>query len=213
MKKRNTFLLIIFCIFFLAGGIYWRTKTWQENIEQLISSKSNFKFPEKVEIDSLFNEEESIPKEFVSPDGKLKVDYYSDWSETKENELKSLTQSTLEEKAKFLLLARKIKLGGMSIAFLVIEEIESEGKSLSDIIEEIKEEDKSEIEVIDLQIGEKEALLEAFYTNKSTSVRAKERLLLKDQKVYLIAILTPDKDWEEFREETERILSSARIIE
>ena len=211
--KKNTFLLLaIFCVFVLLGGIYWRAKTWQTNLEQLVSSKNNFNFPEKTSMDSLFNQGEIIPKEFVSPDGKLKIDYSSDWQESQKSELESLSQSVLLENAKFIFFARKINIEEASLAFLMIQEIEREGKDLSEIIEKTKESQK-EIEIIESEIGEKEAFLEVRYDEGESSFQSKERLILSDQKVYLIGLFSQERDWQKFEEETEKILASARVVE
>lgn len=211
MKKRTILLLIIFCVFSLVGGIYWRAKTWQEDLKKVFSSsKINFDF-EETNFDSFFNQGEITQKEFISPDGKLKIDYSSDWIESQKNELESLTQSFLQEKAKFILLARKIDTRE-GVALLIVQEIERESESLPEIIEKMKE--KSEkMEIINSNIEEKEAYIELIYKKDSSSFQSKERFILGDQKVYLIAILAQEQDWGEFKEETEKILTSARIIE
>jgi len=218
--RKNLFLLliIIFCILLLIVTTYRRAKTWRADIEKITSSsKSDLGFPEAIDYNSLLSQEQDqenvTQEEFVSQDEKLIVNYPSDWDEAQKSELENLNESILLEKAEFIFFARKVNIKNASVAFLMVQEVEREGKDLSEIIEESKTqaEIEGEVEIIDSKIYEEDAYLEISY-KRERYLRLKEKFFLSDQKIYLITIISPEENWEGFRKDAERIIASARLI-
>jgi len=202
----------------LVVTTYRRAKTWKTDFKKITSSsRSDLGFPEAIDYSSLLSQEQdqedASQEDFVSQDRKLIVNYPSDWDKAQESELESLSESMLLEKAKFIFLARKVNIKNASMAFLMIQEVEREGKGLSEIIEESKTqaEIEGEVEIIDSKIYEEDAYLEISY-KKKRYLRLKEKFLLSDQKIYLVIIISPEENWEEFRKDAEEIITSARLI-
>lgn len=220
-KKIFLLLIIIFCIVLLIFTTYRRSKTLREGLEKISSSsKKDLGFPEAIDYDSLLNqklnqeeEKEEAQEEFVSQDGNFIINYPSSWDKAQESELSSLGEAMLLEKAKFIFIARKAYVQKASVAFLMVQEIERDGKSLSEIVEESRTqaEQEGEAEIINSQINEEDALLEIRYEEKR-SLRLKEKFLLDNQKVYLVIIVSLEESWGDFRESAEEIIASARLV-
>jgi len=163
-------------------------------------------------------------KEFISPDGKLKMIYPSDWIEIKDEKiLEEITPKEKVEKYGLETLFFAQKLRKEKIAQLIISELNlDKQKNFENIIEEMKEANRQqgwEMEVIKSEIKDNENIFEAKYRKQDRSdVHSKEKILLLEpetekRKVYLITVITLDKNWGEFAEEAEEIVNSAKLIE
>jgi len=167
---------------------------------------------------------ETTYKEFISPDGKLKMAYSSDWIEIKDEKI--LEKTTPKEKIEkygleTLFLAQKLR--KEKIAQLIISELNfDKQKSFENIIEEMKEANHQqgwEMEIIKSEIKDEEDVLEAKYRKTDRyDVHSKEKILLlnpenEKTKVYLVTVIALDKNWQEFSEEAEEIINSATLIE
>lgn len=116
--------------------------------------------------------------------------------------------------AKVLFLAKKLNLEKMSFAFLIVQEFENE-KSLEKIIEEMKtdvEERRGEMKI--LKLDEEKGIFEARYEKEGQpSFHSLKKMLKGENKIYLIVILTLEKDWPEFENEANEILNSSQVIQ
>jgi hypothetical protein len=215
MKKKFFLLPIIaICILFLIVVTYRRARNWQRDFEELaLQEKTKTEWFKTPDINFPPDQGEITLKEFVSDDERLKVDYFSDWEEIQEGELESLSSSILQERVKFIFLARKLDIESSSLSFFMVQEIERENESLSEIIGKM-EEAQEEMEIIESEISEEEALIEVRYKRQGQpSFRSKERLILDEEKIYLIAVFVFERDWEKLRAEANKIIASAQLIE
>ncbi|MFQ6049466.1 MAG: hypothetical protein ACE5J0_00255 [Candidatus Paceibacterales bacterium] len=213
MKDYKFFILTILAIILLSFATHWQFKNFHKSLSGIEFPK--FEMP-KLELPPLQESEGAGYKEFVSPDGKLKLKYSSDWMEMKG--LEKLNQETIKERAKILLFAQKFRLEKAAFASLVIQELSLEKeKKLEKVIEEMKKETEEkgiEMEVLKLETKDKEANLEAKYKKERGSVlHSKEKIILSENKAYLITFVALDRDWSEFEKEIGEILSSAQIID
>ena len=210
--KIDKFLILIFLsILFLSFAVYWQFKSFQKALTGV--ELPRFEMPT---IEFFPAETDKISKEFISPDWKLKLKYSSDWQEMPKEALEGFNQAMVKEGTEILLLAQKIELEKGTSASLVVQEFPlQEGENLEKIIEEIKENFKEggvEIEILKLEIKNGEALLEARGGEKGLpAFYFKEKIILLEDKAYLIAFLTLEKDWPEFENEANEILDSVQI--
>jgi len=120
-----------------------------------------------------------------------------------------------------LFLAQKLR--KEKIAQLIISELNlDKKKSFENIIEEMKEANHQqgwEMEIIKPEIKDNENVFEAKYRKQDRyDTHSKEKILLLEpenekRKVYLIAVITLDRDWQEFTEEADEIINSAQLVE
>lgn len=158
-------------------------------------------------------------KEYISPDGKLKVKYTSDWIELSDEKIleKIVPQrETEKQNLKLLFLAQKIMTTGY--ARLIIMELNfSEEKNIETIIEEMIESNNQQgwkMEVLKSDLKEGEETFEARYTKTggdSSHSQEKVLLLSNEKKAYLIAFIVLEKDWPDFSKEADAIISSAQL--
>jgi len=239
------FLIIILL---LSYSTIWQFKKWKENLPKEIPkikieefekipelfSPENFPFsPETPEglpflenIPFLKNEKVSQTavksKEFVSSDGRLKIQYPANWLELETNLLEKAVPENLVKnyKLKFLFLAQKF--GSDKSAQLIITEMTiNSRREIQEIINEIKNTAKAqgkEMEIIFSESKEKEFIFEAIYKKEGTpTLHSKDRMLTfplneNQNKIFWIEIIALDKDWGYLKEEIEKILEGAEIV-
>jgi hypothetical protein len=150
-------------------------------------------------------------KEFISPDGKLKFKYSSDWIEMP----KEGWQEKISDEAKILFFATKYKIEKGAFASLVVQELNWKG-NLEEVIAKIEKEVKErggEIKIMNLKIEDKEANFKANYKRgEKINFISREKILLGEGKVYLISIFSFERIWPEFENEAEEILNSAHLV-
>jgi len=209
-----SFLVIILGIFliFLVGN--WQLERMKKSLPQNLQKELKA-FPME-EIQKKFFGENTEFKEWVSPDGKLKISFLSDWMEIEKEAVESLNQEIIQEGAKILFFAQKLKIKGGAFASLIIQELDKkEWTNLEKFIEETKEEFKEkngEIETV--RVDSKEGIFEAKYKKEGQpELHFIEKILIGEDKVYSILFLTFDKDWQGFLEEANSILNSAKILQ
>jgi len=230
MSKKSIFIIIgLFGIIFLLSIITtWHMRKLQESLSRIGFPKFEEMKPEQLQ-EFLRNLKGEEPinisyKEFISPDGKLKMIYPSDWIEIKDEKiLEEITPKEKVEKYGLETLFFAQKLRKEKIAQLIISELNlDKQKNFENIIEEMKEANRQqgwEMEVIKSEIKDNENIFEAKYRKQDRSdVHSKEKILLLEpetekRKVYLITVITLDKNWGEFAEEAEEIVNSAKLIE
>lgn len=213
-------VLIVFGIFLLIS--YYLGK------QQLGGSYLFFSQKDFSQIESLISqegkEEEIFSKEFISPDKKLKLQYFSDWIEIRDKEaLEEIVPKEAKEKynLKTLFFAGKLKKQSFS-QLIVSEGIFEAEKSFEEIIDIMKESAQKEgweMEIIKSEIKANQNVFEARYKKIDRyALHSKEKIILLDQKeeerkVYLIALIVYEKDWPAFEEEVNNIIDSAQLIE
>lgn len=159
-------------------------------------------------------------KEFTDPDGKLKMKYPSDWLEIKDEKfLEGTIPKEWAEKYNLqtLFFAQGIKTN------MTGQIIVNEGNfdiPVEEIIEEMKKSSRAKewnMEVVSSDIGK--GIFEAKYQKPAHyDLHSKEKILFGGQKenvkkVYLIAYIVFDKDWDKFQEEADEIMDSIQLID
>ena len=213
MKKSASIpLLIIFIlILVLSLLVYQQFKGLQQSLAEVNLPK--FEIPD---INSTFwSGEKEGYKEWTSPDGKLKMKYPSHWVETDESFKNYFFQST--EEAEVLFFASKFNLESLgALNFLVVEKLNVEN-NLEGIIEQMKKDAKEsggEIEITELNIGEKEAEFETEYKSKAGIIfYSKEKLLLAEEGVYSVKIFSQKNYWSKINNEAIEILDSLTLFQ
>jgi hypothetical protein len=199
--------MIFFCSFFS----YWRFKQFKEFPNEVNVPK--FEMPELKMEELLFPEKEGY-KEWVSPDGKLKLKYSANWIEINESFLKKfIPQTTPLKDVELLLVAQQLKIKEQALAFLTVEKINTE-KSLNEILTEIKKNlaERGEIEIISSEVKDETAWLEMRIGKKETiNFYSKEKIIFGKGETYLIAFITLEKDWLKFKKEASEIFDSIQI--
>lgn len=161
-------------------------------------------------------------KEFITQDGKLKIENLSEWFLTKDEQIlkKTVLKNFPEEYSlNLLFFAQKIK--DNRIANLTLSEgIFNDKKSTQevfDILKETVEKNGLEMELTESEVKDNETTFTARYkeTNKENFL-SKEKIILFDQekgKFYIITFYALEKDWEVFKDEAETVLNSANLVE
>jgi len=205
MKIDKFLILILLSIFLLSFFTYWQFKRLSEAMPKIKKPEVEIPKPE-----SIFQQKTEI-KEFISPDGKLKFKYSSDWIEMPKE-----SWQEINAEAKVLFFANKFKLEKAALASLIVQELDLEKeKSVKEIVEEIEKEVKAkngEMEILNLEIKDKEADLKIKYKKETGPIFvSKEKIILGDNKFYLISIFALEKDWLEFENETNEIFNSIQL--
>jgi len=208
MKLPKTLILIIVLIAFLSLATYWQFRNFRKAISENMPGLGIPQF----EFSPVPSEEKM--EEFISPDGKLKVEYGANWIKVK---IESLEKILKPERGQALFFAQKVKLENIALAFLSIQELEIEQEETPEkIIEEMKkdsEEQGVETEILESSIETNQAIFEAKYKKQDLSLRSKEKILLGENKAYIIKLFTFEKDWKDFEEEIDEILLSAHLTQ
>jgi hypothetical protein len=204
MKIDKFLFSIIISIIFLSFFTYWHLKRVTQNLSKIEIPKIEIPKPET------FLQPKAEPKEFISPDGKLKFRYSSDWVEIPGEEW----QETISSEAKILFFSTKFKIEKGAFASLVVQEVNWE-KELKEFIEEMKRRAKErggEIEILNLEIKEREANLKARYKKERANFISREKIIFGEKKIYLISVFSFERFWPEFENEAEEILNSAHLV-
>ncbi len=208
--KKIIFILFIFIILlsFIAVRQF-------NNFEELSNKISPPNF--KIEIPKLEfypkSEKTDEKQEFISKDGKIKITYPADWKET-EN-LDVLNKEIMQE-GEILFFAQKLDLEKTLSAFLIIQKINLEKeKKLEEIIDMLKAEEKEkgiDMEIIGEENKENEAILDLDYKKADKILfYSKEKIIIDRDKLYLIDVAAPEKDWPEIKDEAKEIIDSVQF--
>lgn len=220
MRKSIKIILIFLGIVFLIGILtsYFGRK-YLGKLEEIIPPEKLSQLqgisPEQL----LKSKEKEEYNEFISPDGKLKMKYLSDWIEIKNEVLEKTIPEEYRERyeLKPLFSAQKFKTGGECAQLLISQGSFTAGISFEEIIEEMKESNRQQgwnMELLKSEFKEKEVIFEAKYQKEGRyDVRSKEKIVFGEEKDYLISFITFDKDWGRFIDEANSILNSVQIIQ
>lgn len=196
-------------ILFLSFLNYWRFKNFNQTLSKNIPPK--IEVPEmKIEELPLFGGNETKEeKEWVSPDGKLKLKYPANWLEENEIFSKIFQEEATLKNSKILLFVQNFDLKSQTWSILTVGEISPE-KKLEDILEEIK---KMELEILSVESENGTATIEAkTKEKKGVSFRTKEKIFFGKEKTYLVSFVSFEKDWEKMKEVRERIFESIEFV-
>jgi len=215
MKVDKFFVLLIVFIIILCLIIYWNFKKFESSVRQIGIPK--FELPKG---DFPFSGEAPKNKtEFISEDGKLKVEYTSDWLLADKEFLKNFNKdTTTSEDVKVLLFAQNVNIKTLDISFLLIQEIALEKiYSLEEFLEKIKNDAKekgSEFEIIRWEINDNIGLLEVKYqTQNKPAIHEKIKIFLLGNRAYLVSVFTYDEVWNNIESKANEILNSAQLIQ
>lgn len=215
--KKNIFIALGIFILVLGLAIInsRRFQSWQENSkgEKLFSLES-LGLEGLEEITGI---NEPGIKKFISPNGKLEIEYPDDWVAVEEKEiLKSLLPEdwTLKYNLETLFLAAKIR-GEKFIQLIVYKG--TFDMAIPDIVDEMQKanQDKGwQIELIFSDFQEKEGIFDAKYLDPAGNIiRSREKILTSERgEVYFLSGIALEKDWQEAIQEIDKILNSAIII-
>ena len=225
MSKVIKIILIFFGIILLIGLLFnYLGRKQLSKLGEVIP-------PEKLsQIQSISPEEILKPeegereyKEFISPNGELKMKYPSDWIEIKDEVLEKIIPKEYGKRyeLKILFSAQKFKMGGEFAQIIVSRGNFEAGISFDEILEEMKESNRQQgwnMEIIKLEIEVNIAIFEAKYQKLDRyDTYSKEKILLGEEKegkrkVYLIAFVTFEKDWAGFEKEADEIIQSIQLV-
>lgn len=230
-------ILIIFGILFLTGIIsnYFLTSQLKkigltpQHISpiqiwpKILLNPEEISKPENLQkvLEQFLKLREVTKKEFISPDGKLKVEYTSEWIEIKPEDFeKFVSRDELKEKYHLKTLFSGEKFGFGNISILIVQEIlVPKGKFLREILAEMEESNRKagiKMEILNLKEGQMEIIFEGKYENKYSTHSLEKMILLEgkeNNKIFLIAYLSLERDWGKLKEEGGKIISSAQLLE
>lgn len=210
MKDSKYLILIVACIVVLSGLSYWRVNNFNKSLK-------NVSFP-KIEIPQTepFPQPTNVTtKEFVTPDGKLKVYYTSEWIETDKGILEGLNKEAIKSKVgEVLLFAHKFSFSGsFYFVSLLVQKINS--TDTKEIFEGMKndiEERKGQMEVLNLETEDKNISFEAKYKEEDGyTLYSKEKIFIGKENSYLVSLFAPEENLEKLVEESSSILSSVEF--
>lgn len=214
MRDKAYLSLLFALIILFSGATIWQFTYFGKSIKETNLPKFNIEIPD-LKISSQ-SENEIQKKEFISQDGKLKLNYSSDWVPL--SDLEAFNKELVKEGAEVLLFAQKFDLEKSFFAFLIAQKINfEEEKNISEIIELLQEKTKEkgmEMEVIKTEAENNQAVLDLKYKReKQTIFLAKEKIITDRNEVYLIDAASPEKDWPSLEKEAEEIISSIQFSE
>ena len=191
---------------------YWRFKNFQEAWPEIELPK--LEMPE-IKLENLLFPEKEGYREWISPDGKLKLKYSANWLKMDKAFLGQLGQvKTVLVEMEFLFFAYQFKIKEQALASLIVGEITPK-KSLEEIKKEIEENIKregGEIKITILEIKDEKVKLEMVSRHPGRpNFFSKGKIVFGDDKNYLIFITTPEKDWPKFEKEVEKIFKSVQF--
>ena len=213
ISNKTYILILAILIIGLSLTSYWR-------FQKPSGSLPGIKLPE-IKTPETSLEELTLPakesyQEWVSPDGKLKLTYSNRWIPMNEAFLEYGREAGIMlTKSEILFFAYQAKLEKQTFSFLTVNAIDSQKKP-EEVVEEIKqtaEEQDGEIEITILKTENGTAWLEMIsrYPNQP-SFYSKGKVILGNEKTYLIVLTSPQKDWPQFKEEAEEVLNSAQLL-
>lgn len=174
---------------------------------------------------SLEQPQSTNPKEFISPDGHLKLTYTSDWIEVRNEEvLQNFTpeEPTQEYRLQTLLLASRPTKGSFSSSgLLLVRKGELKDGSFKKVVDIMKETNKKEgwnMKILDSHEKEEALEMKIEYTKlEHSSYYSKEKIFLSERggetNIYTIAIVGEQKNWQQIEPAAQEIISSAQLID
>ena len=213
MKTKKS--LIIFCLLLIILGLVAITNRRFRGLNEKLSSELlelNFD-----EIEEAYSAKEAPLQRFSSQYGKLTIDYPLDWAAMEQQEIiGAMAPETWREKygLRTLLFAMQINNGSSQ---LVAYKGNFGGLGVRGIIEEIKGASQNQgwkMNVVSSEVEEKKAVFEAKYeTSDGLLFHSKEKILINGNEAYLITALSLEEDWQEARDNIDKIVDSAIVLD
>lgn len=157
-------------------------------------------------------------QKFVSPDGKLQIEYPAEFSAIGEKEtLQGLTPESWAAKYNLETIFFAAKMQGEGLAQLIVYEGNFD-LTIPDIVNEMKklnQEQGLQMEVVSSDFQAKEGVFEAKYqTKQGYAIHSQEKILAGEgNEFFLISGLAAESDWLAAKPAIDKILNSAIIIE
>jgi len=219
MKISDKAYVIILLIAVLALSLisYWRFKEFDQSLSKIelpeIPSSENTLPGTNLE-DFLPPEKEGY-QEWISPDGKLKLQYPASWTRLDEALLEySDQEETPLTESKILLFAHQIDIKEQTLAVLTVSEAEVE-KSLEEIVEKIERDAKeqgSKTEIMDVKTEGEIAWIETLSESPNQpNSYSKVKLIFTENKTYLVVFTAPQIYWPQLEKEANEIFSSVYL--
>ena len=178
---------------------------------------------------SVFSEEEYyepnkeiLDKEFVGPDGKMKLSYSSDWEKVSDENFLSnvFSEKTTEEyNLKILFFAHYLKSKIFSQLYVAEGYLgnETSSEEIINLFKRSGEEENFNVTIINQELEGNRFIFE-FVCEKENypSYRFKELIIIseeKESKSYFITFAGPEKDWPKIKDRADNILNSVEIID
>lgn len=202
-KETRTIILLFLFIIILSFLTYQNFTKFQKSAQEV--SLPEFKTPEPEE----FLPEKEGEKEFLTPDGKIKIKYPASWVEMGNEFIQTLNQGREEmAEEKIIFAASKATLKNVIPSYLFITEASLNNPE--NVFEKIKETNQAEIKILEIAKTEKEILFEATYTKEESSLylRSKEKIISFPKKSYLISVFTTAENWEKITDDISFIFDS-----
>ncbi len=159
-------------------------------------------------------------KDFVSPDGRLKLQYPGSWMTAPQDKLDEMSAKQSGFNSQTLFLAYSPDIGNISQA-IVSEQNYEEAKSLEKIMEDMQKSNQEQgwdMKILDKnQVDEGDLIFQAEYKkDERYSLRSKERIIslgtdLGEQRIYTVAFISLDKYWDEVQEKADSVIDSVEI--
>lgn len=209
MQNKYFLIKIFLAILLFSGLAWWQFSNWEKSSGKL--SLPDFEMPE-VKLSSQQGEIEE--KEFSSKDGVLKLTYGSDWMEVQISE--DLNKELLKENAELLFFAQKFDLGKSFFAYLVVQKVVFEKEpTIDEAVEFLKgSEATGEREIISSEKNENQALLFSRIKKDGQILLVSRGKLLKNKnEIYWVDVLCQESNFEQIKDDTEKILQSTQVVE
>jgi len=213
MKKDVKILLSAIILLILVLGLFtwWHYRELQKAISEGV--------PIAFDLDAFMSDEREILteesfREFLVPDGDLKITYAESWQEI--DPLAFSIDALDTEKMKTLFFTTKTELASMKIGWLMVQQLKFEEEAgFEEIIEEIKvtgEDQGVKTEIKNLDIGENTAEFEISQSLPGYATKGKGRIIFTEKNIYSVIIFSFFNDWNFFREEAGQILNSTQVL-
>lgn len=207
---------VIFLSLLAAVTLAFATSWYFKNLLKPLSTADlpEFEIPE---FNPFSSQETKDYTEFISPDGKLKLKYPSQWIKMTPDTLEKINQALANKKSENLLFVQGVRIETGDFVFLMVQKlILEEEKNLEEIIETIKEgveEQGGKVEISNLKIKDDTAYFEGkFERENSPPLYLKEKIVFLEDKAYSVGLFNLKNDWSGFEKEVSEILNSIQII-
>jgi len=213
IPDKTYIVILLIVILGLSFASYWRFNDFNKSLSEIDLPK--IEMPE-TNLDDFMPTEKENYHEWISPDGKLKLEYSANWTELSELFSQYPNQSGINlTDSEVLFFAHRLKIKEQALAFLTINQFNAE-EGLEKIIEKIKQtpnEQNGKIEIIEIK-NEGEIIWLEIVSERSSQPNfySKGKLIFDEEKTYLILFTVKQTDWSNFEEEANEIFNSAELL-
>ena len=218
MMNKKIFIGLILLAILLSFLSYRQIREFRGVLQQAPDLKLEIPPLEPLEFPLVRNQEKE--KEFITPDGRLKIRYSGNWLEGGEEILRAFGAQVGPKlaEAEIIFFAFQIDWKKPFPSYLILQKIGDKG--VEEVIEAMKKdiiEREGEIEILSLKKENDRALIEARYKIKMGAtfflLRSKGKIILTEEQNYLLTVLSSEEKWPDIEPEAKRILESVERIE